>query len=147
METYKYVRYLMGDLLLPSHPTNWEFHTDAGFDLPFWKRVMNYIDMLSYIYRWTYIYIPRQQEAVRKYVGSDAADLRIIRNMSLLLIGEMTVIKHAKPELPNVIYFDSLHITKEPPPLPKVRYIVMIESMCSDHCVLLMHMFVSDSGT
>lgn len=121
VDVFKYTRYLLGDSLLPSHPSNWEFYEDTGFDLPFWKRLTNYVEMLAYIYRWTYTYIPHQQEITHKYLGSNAGDLyNIMKNMSLLLIGQSSKLIYTRPEVPNIIYFDSLHITEKPPLLSKV---------------------------
>ncbi|XP_014482292.1 PREDICTED: UDP-glucuronosyltransferase 2B7-like [Dinoponera quadriceps] len=119
-EVYQYIRYLLGDLLLPSYPSNWEFDRNAGFNLPFWQRMTNYLEMLAYIYRWTYIYMPQQQEIARKYLSANAGDLfDTIGNMSLLFLGRSFTFTYIKPKVPNIIYFDSLHVTKKPSPLPK----------------------------
>lgn len=120
-EVFPYTRYLLGEFMLPSFPSNWEFDRSAGFNLSFWQRMANYLKMLAYIYRWTYIYMPQQQEVARKYLNVDGSDFYdTIRNMSLLFMTR-SKFAWAKPELPNIISFDSLHITNESQPLPKVH--------------------------
>lgn len=114
-------RYNFGSPILPSHPSNWELEYSTGLNLPFWRRLINYVNTWWSIYYWFNNFANKQQKIAEKHFGKDIPHIiDVAKNMSLILINQEPLLGYPRPEIPNVIYFSGLHIAKTPPPLPKV---------------------------
>ncbi|TGZ49803.1 Ecdysteroid UDP-glucosyltransferase [Temnothorax longispinosus] len=61
-----------------------------------------------------------EQEIVKKYLGNDIPYIvDIMKNMSVMLVNENPILAYPRPEQPNAIFFNGIHIQKTPPSLPK----------------------------
>jgi len=88
----------------------------------FWQRLRNFINTWDVLYYWGNNNLLVQQYKAEKYFGSDIPPvIDVMKNMSILLVNDNPILAHARPELPNAIFFTSFHISKTPPPLTKVR--------------------------
>ncbi|XP_011266721.2 UDP-glucuronosyltransferase 2B7 [Camponotus floridanus] len=113
-------RFNFGSPVLPSHPSNWELENDTGLNIPFWKRLKNFIKTWWLIQSWFNTFAFKQQQIAEKYFGKDIPNIiDVAKNMSLILINQEPVLAYARPEIPNIVYFSGLHIKKTPPLLPK----------------------------
>ena len=113
----------LGGLVLPSHEYTWEMEDNTGTNLPFFKRLSNFVNMwrsLHYVYHEIF---PQQQKLAEKYFGPLPPMLDVLKNVSMLFINQADVMAPARPKLANVITFTSSHIEKVPKPLPKVGFI------------------------
>lgn len=120
-------RFTIGTPVLASHPSNWAIGSFAGLNLPFWRRLMNFIDTWWGIYSWFNDFVNEQQKIAEKYFGNDIPHIiDIAKNMSLILVNQEPLLAYARPETPNIIHFSGLHIAKIPPSLPKVGHFVII---------------------
>ncbi|XP_071879136.1 UDP-glycosyltransferase UGT5-like [Bombus fervidus] len=109
----------LGGFVLPSHEYTWEMEDNTGTNLPFLKRLRNFVNMWHNVY---YIYhklIPKQQTLAEKYFGPVPPLQDLLKNVSLLFVNQADVMTPARPKLANVITFTSSHIDKTPKPLPK----------------------------
>ena len=115
----------LGGLVLRSHEYTWEMENNTGANLPFLKRLRNFVNMSYYIYYYYYYYalIPNQQKLAEKYFGPLPPFLEVLKNVSLLFINQADVMIAARPKLANIITYTSSHIEKKLTPLPKVRFI------------------------
>lgn len=115
-------RFNFGSPVLSSHPSNWELENYTGLNLPFWKRLTNYINTWWSIYSWFNTFAAKQQQIAEKYFGKDIPHvIDVAKNMSLILINQEPLLAYARPEIPNIIHFSGLHIKKTPPVLSKVQ--------------------------
>ncbi|XP_043583875.1 UDP-glycosyltransferase UGT5-like [Bombus pyrosoma] len=109
----------LGGLVLPSHEYTWEMEDNTGTNLPFMKRLCNFINMWHTVY---YIYhelIPQQQKLAEKYFGPVPPLLDLLKNVSLVFINQADVMIAARPKLANIITFTTTHIEKKLTALPK----------------------------
>nr|XP_033192156.1 UDP-glucuronosyltransferase 2B33-like [Bombus vancouverensis nearcticus] len=110
----------LGGLVLPSHEYTWEMEDNTGTNLPFLKRLRNFVYMWYTIYYYYYhALIPDQQKLAEKYFGPLPPMLDVLKNVSLLFINQADVMIAARPKLPNIITFTSSHIQKKLTPLSK----------------------------
>ncbi|XP_070161125.1 UDP-glucosyltransferase 2-like [Polyergus mexicanus] len=120
IKLYNYDYYLLGAPVLPSHPSTWEMAEVTGFNLSFWERLNNFIQLWYYIYCVLNHFFPEQQAIAEKYLGKNIPDIRDIeKNISIVLHNEQEAISFIRPTMPNIIKFGNLHILEKPPALPK----------------------------
>ncbi|XP_072746848.1 UDP-glucosyltransferase 2-like [Anoplolepis gracilipes] len=113
-------RFNFGSPVLPSHPSNWELENFTGLNLPFWRRLINFVNTWWHIYSWFNTFVVKQQQIAEKYFGKDIPHIvDVAKNMSLILINQEPLLAYARPEIPNIVHFSGLHIEKTPPLLPK----------------------------
>ncbi|KAL2712905.1 UDP-glucuronosyltransferase 3A2-like [Vespula squamosa] len=111
-------RYFLGSPILPSHLSNWEIE-NISTNPTFLQRLKNFIDTCYYMYYWLYISIPIEQMIAKKYLGDNIPSIIDAgQNMSLLLASSHMINLYSRPEIPNVVYYNSGHISKIPPTLP-----------------------------
>ncbi|XP_053976521.1 uncharacterized protein LOC128875172 [Hylaeus volcanicus] len=112
--------HVLGGLVLPSHETTWELDGNAGSNLPFWKRLRNFVNLWRSIYYHYRDIIPRQQKIAEKYLGPNLPSLlEIQKNTSLIFVNQPDAIAAARPKLTNLITFSSFHVNRNPTPLPE----------------------------
>ncbi|XP_029669275.1 UDP-glucuronosyltransferase 2B9-like isoform X2 [Formica exsecta] len=120
VKLYNYDYYLLGAPVLPSHPSSWEMGKATGFNLSFWERLNNFIQLWYYIYYVLNHFFAEQQAIAEKYLGKNIPDIRDIeKNMSIVLQNEQEAISFIRPTMSNIITFGNSHILKQPPALPK----------------------------
>lgn len=139
-------RFNLGSPVLPSHPSNWELESSTGLNLPFWRRMVNYINTWWSIHSWFNNFASKQQKIAEKYFGKDILHIvDVAKNMSLILINQEPLLAYARPEIPNIVHFSGLHIAKTPPRLSKVHFAIAscyLHYQCHHQlilCVLNMH--------
>ncbi|XP_033349655.1 UDP-glucuronosyltransferase 2B7-like isoform X2 [Bombus vosnesenskii] len=109
----------LGGLVLPSHEYTWEMEDNTGTNLPFLKRLRNFVNMWYNIYHYYHVLIPNQQKLAEKYFGPLPPMLDVLKNVSLLFINQADVMIAARPKLSNIITYTSSHIEKKLTPLHK----------------------------
>lgn len=116
----------LGGFILPSHEYTWEMEANTGSNLPFWRRLWNYVTMwrITYImYRDLY---PSHQKMAESYLEMRLPPLSdIARNASLIFVNQADALTPARPKLPNMITFTSFHVNENPAPLPKVLFFIL----------------------
>ncbi|XP_018341668.1 PREDICTED: uncharacterized protein LOC108748138 [Trachymyrmex septentrionalis] len=113
-------RFTLGSPVLPSHSSNWELENLTGLNLPFWRRLINFINTWWSIHSWFNNFAIKQQKIAEKYFGNNIPRITdVAKNMSLVLINQEPLLAYARPEIPNIVHFSGLHIAKKPPSLPK----------------------------
>ncbi|XP_076178991.1 uncharacterized protein LOC143152578 [Ptiloglossa arizonensis] len=109
-----------GGLVLPSHESNWEMETNTGSDLPFWKRVKNFVTMWRNVYVTYRNVVSDQQKLAERYFDMPLPPLlEMQKNISLVFVNQADAMMPARPKLANVITFTSLHVSPNPQPLPQ----------------------------
>ncbi|XP_003705458.2 UDP-glycosyltransferase UGT5-like [Megachile rotundata] len=112
--------YALGGFVLPSNEYSAEMGARPGSNLPFWQRVRNYIVMWRTLYKIFNEWVPRHQKMAEHYLGTKLPPLiDIVKNTSLVFVNEPEPFTPARPKLPNMISFTSLHVDENPPPAPK----------------------------
>lgn len=111
---------ILGGIILPSHEYTWEIGEDTGINLPFFKRLYNFVKMYYFYYFLNTKIMSKYQKIAEKYLGPLPPLSDIMRNTSLVFVNQADVITAGRPKLPNMITFNSFHIFKNLPPLPKV---------------------------
>ncbi|XP_017875026.1 uncharacterized protein LOC108621928 [Ceratina calcarata] len=112
--------YTLGDLVLPSHDSTWEMEANVGTDLSFWQRVKNFWILWHWIYVSYRDLYPRHQELAEKYFGTPLPQVvDLMRDTSLIFVNEDPVMSYARPNLAKIIRFHSIHVFKNPEPLPQ----------------------------
>ncbi|XP_033317124.1 UDP-glucuronosyltransferase 2B33-like [Bombus bifarius] len=109
----------LGGVVLPSHEYTWEMEDNTGTNLPFLKRLYNFVNMWRSLYYVYHEIFPQQQKLAEKYFGPLPPMLDVLKNVSMLFINQADVMAPARPKLANVITFTSSHIEKIPKALPK----------------------------
>ncbi|CAK9810028.1 UDP-glycosyltransferase UGT5 [Anthophora quadrimaculata] len=109
----------LGGLVLPSHEYRWEMEANTGSNLPFWKRLKNFVNLWRSVYILYRDHFPKQQQIAEKHLGPLPSLLDITKNMSMFFVNEPDVLTPASPKLTNMLTFSSFHIDKTPKPLPK----------------------------
>ncbi|XP_068987820.1 UDP-glycosyltransferase UGT5-like [Bombus flavifrons] len=109
----------LGGLVLPSHEYTWEMEDNTGTNLPFLKRLRNFVNMWRNLYHIYHEIFPQQQKLAEKYFGPLPPMLDVLKNVSMLFINQADVMVPARPKLPNIITYTSSHIEKKLTPLPK----------------------------
>ena len=112
--------YIIGGLVLPSHESTWEMENHTGSNLPFFKRLWNFVTLWRYLHSIYDQVFPPNQQLAEKYLGPLPPLTDIVRNTSMIFINQASAITPARPQLPNMISFTSSHIQDKLPPLPKV---------------------------
>lgn len=119
-ELTTYNEYIIGGLILPSHESTWEMENHAGSNLPFLKRLWNFVTLwrfLHFMYQKNFI----NQQLAEKHLGPLPSLIDISKNnTSMVFINQAIAITPARPKLPNVISFTSFHIQDKLHPLSKV---------------------------
>lgn len=113
--------FIVGGLVLPSHEYTWEMEANTGTNLPFFKRLNNFVTMWSFLYRINYEVFFFQQKLAEKYLGPLPLLTDIMKNISLIFTNQIDILSPARPKLPNMISFNFFHVSDNPPPLPKVQ--------------------------
>jgi len=120
-------RFNLGSPVMPSHSSNWELESFTGLNQPFWRRLVNFVNTWWNIYSWFNNFANKQQKIAEKYFGNDIPHITdVAKNMSLVLINQEPLLAYARPEIPNIVHFSGLHISKTPPSLSKVGHFVII---------------------
>lgn len=128
VDLQNYHRFTLGSPVLPSHPSNWELESLTGLNLPFWRRLVNFVNTWWSIHSWFNNLVDKQQKIAEKYFGNDIPHIiDVAKNMSLILINQEPLLAYARPEIPSIVHFSGLHLAKTPPPLPKVRYFMITQ--------------------
>ncbi|KAK2576536.1 hypothetical protein KPH14_005858 [Odynerus spinipes] len=116
----QHFNYVIGNPVLSSHPSNWELGKNVGLNLPFWKRLKNFVTMWTHLFtEYGENYYGLQQKVANKYLGNVPSVKEMEKNMSLVLVNQQDEISYARPYVPNVITFGSLHVSDNVKPLPK----------------------------
>ncbi|XP_043489516.1 UDP-glucosyltransferase 2-like [Polistes fuscatus] len=106
--------FIVGNPVIPSHPSNFELSKSIGLNFPFWKRVYNYV------VTWWHIHVTcnnkmykPQQEIAEKYLGKIPSIIELEKNMSILFANQQEEISFTRPNVANVINFGGLHISND----------------------------------
>ncbi|CAG9860221.1 unnamed protein product [Phyllotreta striolata] len=104
----------------PTHPV---VSPDFMLGLPKRLNIIQKVESLfhNFAYRLFYHWyiLPKLDESARKYFGDDMVPLRELhKNVSLVLYNNNRLIHEVRPNVPNVIEINQLHI-KKPKPLPE----------------------------
>ena len=114
--------HVLGGVVLPSHESTWEMGANVGPNLPFLKRLWNFVSLWRYLHFLYTEYVPINQQLAEKYLGPLPPLIDIMKNKtSMVFINQAIAITPARPRFANAISFTSSHIQKKLPPLPKVR--------------------------
>ncbi|KAK9296114.1 hypothetical protein QLX08_009785 [Tetragonisca angustula] len=112
--------HVLGGVVLPSHESTWEMGANAGPNLPFLKRLWNFVSLWRYLHFLYTEYVPINQQLAEKYLGPLPPLIDIMKNKtSMVFINQAIAITPARPRFANAISFTSSHIQKKLPPLPK----------------------------
>ncbi|XP_046747843.1 UDP-glycosyltransferase UGT5-like [Diprion similis] len=112
--------YSIGNSILPSHPSTWEFQSNINSPSTFWERLCNFIQVWRYLYFYRTVHMPTQEAVARKYLGSNMPSLTDIeKNISLIFVNQQGPISFARPNVPGVIQIGGFHIVKSTERLPK----------------------------
>lgn len=99
--------------------------TNTGSDLPFWKRVKNFVTMWRNVYVTYRNVVSDQQKLAERYFDMPLPPLlEMQKNISLVFVNQADAMMPARPKLANVITFTSLHVSPNPQPLPQVCFTV-----------------------
>ena len=113
--------HMLGGLVLPSHESTWEMEDKTGSNLPFMKRLWNFVTFWRFLHFLYNELIPVNQQLAEKYLGPLPPLTDIMKKKtSMIFINQASAIIPARPQFPNVISFTSFHIRDKLPPLPKV---------------------------
>ncbi|XP_046737937.1 UDP-glycosyltransferase UGT5-like [Diprion similis] len=114
------IQYVIGNPIMPSHPSNWDTDEQIFGELTLWQRMKNFIRTWKYLYIYRTRYLPAQQAMARKYFGNDVPDISDIeRNVSLVFVNQQAPISYLRPNVPKMIDFGGFHVTKKIKPLSK----------------------------
>ncbi|XP_050506054.1 UDP-glycosyltransferase UGT5-like [Diabrotica virgifera virgifera] len=87
--------------------------------LSFFEKVQSFLYNIWYRMFYYWYALPKADKIARKYFGEDMPYLGDLeRNISLLLLNVNPIIHNARPNVPNIIEINQMHI-KERKPLPK----------------------------
>lgn len=111
--------HILGGQVLPSHESTWEMETNAGPNLPFLKRLWNFVTFWRFLHFLYTEMMSANQQLAEKYLGPLPPLIDIMRNTSMIFVNQARAITPARPQLANVISFTSFHIQDKLPPLPK----------------------------
>ncbi|XP_015513251.1 UDP-glycosyltransferase UGT5 [Neodiprion lecontei] len=112
--------YSIGNPILPSHPSTWEFQNNIDSASTFWQRLNNFIRMCRYLYFYRMVYMPAQEAIAQKYLGDNIPSLADIeKNISLFFVNQQGPISFARPNVPGVVEIGGFHIVKCTERLPK----------------------------
>ncbi|XP_078038086.1 UDP-glucosyltransferase 2-like [Augochlora pura] len=110
--------HVFGGLILPSHEYTWEMENDVGTNLPFYKRLQNFLKHYRFLYVGYRDNYPRQQKIAEKYFGPLPSLLDIQKNTSVIFVNQADAIIPARPKLANMVTFTSFHVEENLTPLP-----------------------------
>ncbi|XP_043256096.1 uncharacterized protein LOC122399462 [Colletes gigas] len=113
--------HILGGIVLPSHESTWEMEANTGPNLPFSKRLHNYVSLWHSIYDAYRRLVPSQQKLAEKYFGTGLPLITDIlkEKTSLVFVNQADAIAPARPKLANMITFTSFHVDEKPKPLPQ----------------------------
>ncbi|OAD62504.1 Ecdysteroid UDP-glucosyltransferase [Eufriesea mexicana] len=106
-------------VVFPSHESTWEMEASTGPNLPFTKRLSNFLIMWRMMYIFHRDVFPTHQRIAESYLGPLPSMLDIMKNVSAFFIDQSDILTPARPKLANVVTFTSFHISENPDPLPK----------------------------
>lgn len=114
-----YNEFALGGVVQPSQEYSWELESKAGTNLPFWKRLRNFVQMWNCVYVFYRDIIPAHQALAEQYFGKNTPPVMdILKNSSLLFVNQAEALTPARPKFANMISFTSLHVKSNPDPLP-----------------------------
>ncbi|KAI4491175.1 hypothetical protein M0802_010396 [Mischocyttarus mexicanus] len=116
------IHYTVGNPMIPSHPSSYEINVGNGFNVPFWKRVQNYILSWWYIHVISYYQMYKaQQEIAERYFGNIPSLIELEKNMSIVFMNQQDELSFTRPYVSKVIKISGLHLTNKitSEPLPK----------------------------
>lgn len=114
--------FILGGLVLPSHEYTWEMEANTGTNLPFFKRLSNFVTMWNFLYHINFDVFFFQQKLAEKYLGPLPPLMDIMKNTSLIFTNQIDILSPARPKLPNIISFNSFHVSDNSSPLSKVQH-------------------------
>ena len=110
----------LGGIPMASHEYTWEMEANTGSNLPFWKRLKNFVAMWHFIWDTYSSLFPPHQKLAEKYFGKGLPPmLDILKNTSAVFIEQSDAITPARHKLANMITFVSSHVKQNSPPLSK----------------------------
>ncbi|KAI4472693.1 hypothetical protein M0802_016568 [Mischocyttarus mexicanus] len=120
--------YIFGNPVIPSHPSAYELNKSIGLNLPFWKRIHNFVKTWWHIHVICNdkIYKP-QQEIAEKYLGKIPSVMELEKNISILFTNQREEISFTRPNelkkfmdnASNDFIYVSLGTNVNPSTLPK----------------------------
>ncbi|XP_017754974.1 PREDICTED: UDP-glucuronosyltransferase 2C1-like [Eufriesea mexicana] len=119
MGVTSFIEHVLGGLVLPSHESTWEMQWNTGSNLPFTKRLSNFVTIWRLIYYMYHDLFPAHQKLAESYLGPLPPLLDIVKNTSVYFVDQSDVFTSARPKLANMITFTSFHIEENLDPLPK----------------------------
>ncbi|KAK1128580.1 hypothetical protein K0M31_003038 [Melipona bicolor] len=111
--------YIVGGLVLPSHESTWEMENHTGSNLPFLKRLWNFVTFWRFLHSFYTDMFAANQQLAEKYLGPLPPLIDIVKNTSMIFVNQAAITTPARPQLRNVISFTSFHIHDKLLPLPK----------------------------
>ncbi|CAD1475738.1 unnamed protein product, partial [Heterotrigona itama] len=72
--------YILGGLVLPSHESTWEMENHTGSNLPFLKRLWNFVTLWRHLYIFYNQMLPINQRQAEKYLGPLPPLIDIMKN-------------------------------------------------------------------
>ncbi|CAH1286163.1 unnamed protein product [Diabrotica balteata] len=104
----------------PTHPiVSPDMMLNFAGELSFFDKVQSFLYNIWYRIFYYWYALPKADKIARKYFGEDMPYLGDLeRNISLLLLNVNPIIHNVRPNVPNVIEINQMHI-KERKPLPK----------------------------
>ncbi|XP_072400615.1 UDP-glycosyltransferase UGT5-like isoform X2 [Diabrotica undecimpunctata] len=104
----------------PTHPiVSPDMMLNFAGELSFFDKVQSFLYNIWYRMFYYWYALPKADKIARKYFGEDMPYLGDLeRNISLLLLNVNPIIHNVRPNVPNVIEINQMHI-KERKPLPK----------------------------
>lgn len=115
--------FVLGGAVLPSHEYFWENEGNTGINLPFYKRLRNFVKTWRLLLHINFNIFPNEQKLAEQYLGPLPPLIDIMKNVSMIFINEADVLTPGRPILPNIVRFSSFHVSENPDPLPKVHFI------------------------
>lgn len=111
--------FVLGGAILPSHEYFWENEGNTGINLPFYKRLYNFVKIWRLLLHVNFNIFPEEQKLAEQYFGPLPPLIDIMKNVSMIFINEADVLTPGRPILPNIVRFSSFHVSENPDPLPK----------------------------
>lgn len=106
----------------PTHPVispDLIFTYDS--DMNFWVKVNSFLYNIWFRMLYYWHELPKSNKIATKYFGDDIPDLgSLMRNVSLTLVNVNPILNSVRPNVPNIIEMNQIHI-KKTEPLREVR--------------------------
>lgn len=97
--------FILGGLVLPSHEYTWEMEANTGTNLPFFKRLNNFVTMWNFLYHINFDVFFFQQKLAEKYLGPLPPLMDIMKNTSLIFTNQIDIFCTAETSEYNLIQF------------------------------------------